>query len=329
MKHLKTGCLFVLGLLTLALCSCGPAQKPEPAPKAAPKVTIAIYNLLSHPILDDSVAGIKAGLAASGYGPERARIIEINANGDMAKLNAFAIELLRGKPDVIIPISTPVTQAVLKEAAPEQKVVFSTVTNPADVGMDKKPRNVTGVSDRVNYEANVDLIFQLFPQTKTIGVPYNAGERNSQFGIDQIKFLAEKRGVRLQLLTISSSQEVMDAVRSMLGKVDVIYVGSDNTVVSSMAGLTKIAYENKLPVIASDSGSVAEGALAAVSVDYKRLGRRAGELAAEILKTNKMPGDVEPIQFLGNSLLLNAKAARALGYEFPKAIKDKADKVFE
>jgi len=207
--------------------------------------------------------------------------------------------------------------------------VFSTVTNPSDVGMDKKPKNMTGVSDVVNYKANFDLIFKLFPKAKTIGIPYNAGERNSQFGIEEVKKLAEKRRIQLRLVAVSNSQEVVDAVRSLVGDVDVIYVGSDNTVVSAIGGLTKIAYERHIPVIASDSGSVREGALTAVSVDYEKLGRRAGNLVAEVLKTGKMPGEIEPVAFIGNTLILNLKAARTLGYEFPKELRARAVKVIE
>jgi putative ABC transport system substrate-binding protein len=218
---------------------------------------------------------------------------------------------------------------VVKEAPITQKIVFSTVTNPADVGMDKKPRNVTGVCDVVNYAANFDLIFDLFPKTKVVGIPYNAGERNSEFGIKQVKALAEKRGVKLHLVTVATSQEVVDAARSLLDSVDVIYVGSDNTVVSAIAGLVKVAYEKKIPVLASDSGSVEGGALAAVSVDYRKLGRCAGQLAADILRNGKIPGEVEPVPFLGDALILNLKAAKTLDYTFPKPLRERAAAIIQ
>lgn len=296
-------------------------------PAASDKPKVAIFNLLSHPILDDSIKGIKSALADEGYGPDAIQIIEVNANGEMDKLNAFANELLAANPDVIVPVSTPVTQAVFKEAQPTQKIIFSTVTNPDDVGMDQNPPNMTGVCDRVNYQANFDLIFELFPDTNTIGIIYNAGERNSQYGVEQAKQLAEQRSVKLQLVTVSQSQEVVDAARSLIGNVDVIYVGSDNTVVAAIAGLTRVAYGAKLPVIASDSGSVQDGALAAVSVDYEKLGRRAGESVAQVLRTGQMPEDRSPVLFLGDKLMLNEKAATQLGFEFPQAVRDRAQEI--
>jgi putative ABC transport system substrate-binding protein len=316
--HLAVGIL-TLGLLVVTLPSgCGRGN-------AKPKV--AIFNLQSHPILDDSIKGIKAELADEGFGPDRVEYIEVNANGDMNTLNAFSNELLTAHPNVIIPVSTPVTQAVAKEARPTQKIVFSTVTNPSDVGMDKEPANMTGVCDVVNYKANFDLIFELFPKTKRIGIIYNAGERNSQYGVEQIKPLAKKRSVELKLVTVSQSQEVIDAVRSLVGNVDVIYVGSDNTVVSAMGGLTQVAYGAKLPVVASDSGSVEEGALAAVSVDYEKLGRRVGKIVANILETDQMPSDTSPVMYLGDHLILNEKAAKRLNIDFTKDVLTRAKRI--
>ena len=320
----KTGIvLVVVGVVAAALVIFNSEKLPDTARK--PK--IAIFNLLSHPILNDSIKGIKAALAEEGFGAEDVQYLEVNANGEMDKLNAFAKELLAAQPDVIVPVSTPVTQAVFKEAPAMQKIVFSTVTNPSDVGMDGKPAHMTGVCDVVNYQASFDLIFEIAPNTKCIGIIYNAGERNSQYGVDRIKELATKRNVELQLVTVSQSQEVVDATKGLVGNVDVIYVGSDNTVVAAMAGVTRVAYESKIPVIASDSGSVTDGALAAVSVDYSNLGHRAGQIIAEILKSENMPADTSPVMFLGDKLMLNERAATKLAYQFPETLRARAEEI--
>lgn len=310
----------IVVLITLFNVFRGPSsEKPK----------IAIFNLLSHPILDDSITGIKLGLSEAGYTQDKIQLLEINANGEMDKLNAFAKEILSSNPDVIIPISTPVTQAVFNEANTKQKIIFSTVTNPSDVGMDEKPLNMTGVCDKVNYEANLELISQLFPDATTVGIIYNAGERNSEYGIQQIKILAPQKHFNIKLVTISRSDEVEDAAKGLVDLVDVFYVGSDNTVVGALPALLTIAYQKNIPVIASDSGSVEQGALAAVSVDYKLLGKRVGELVAQVLQNNKMPDDLEPIMFLGSSLILNLKSAEKIHYSFPETIKNKAESIIQ
>ena len=322
MHRQMTGRLIMSGGLLLILSAC--------ERKAAPIVpTVAIFNLLSHPILDQSVAGIKAGLARSGFADSLVHIVDVNANGEMDKIPAFARSLLASAPDVIVPVSTPVTQAVAKAASANQQIVFSTVTNPADVGMAGSPPNMTGVSDAVNYEANIALILELFPATKTIGMVYNPGEANSVYGIQQVQQIATGRGLTLRLATVSKSDEVAQATRTLAPKVDCFYVGSDNTVVSALAGLVKVALETRRPVIASDQGSVAEGALAAVSVDYTALGERVGEIVAEILRNKKKAGSIPHVRFLGNKLILNAKAATSMHFVFPDSTRARAAQVLQ
>lgn len=324
---------FRSALLAVLLFGCS-GESPAPSTPTAPappahKATVVIYNLLSHPILDGSIAGIKAGLTAEGFAPDQLEVREVSANGEMDKLNAIAREVVAGSPDVIIPVSTPVTQAVVAEASPTQAIVYSTVTNPNDVGMDKHPVNMTGVSDAVNYGANLDLIHELFPKARHIGIIYNPGEANSQYGVDQVKQLAPARGFDVQLATVSSSNEVAPAASLLVEKVDVIYIGSDNTVVGAIEGVLKVAEGRRVPVVASDSGSVEKGALAAVSVDYEKLGRAVAPIVGHVLRDGVKPGTIPPVTFLGDSLLLNRSAATKIQYEFPPAVLSRAARVIE
>lgn len=281
-------------------------------PKPAHVPVVAIINFVSYPILDDSILGIKDGLREEGFGEGAVRLIEVNANGEADKLGAYAREVMSAGADIIVPVSTPVAQAVIREAGDRQQIVFSTVTNPNDVGMDKKPRNVTGVSDAVNYGANLDLIRAAFPSATRVGVIYNPGERNSQFGIEALQRLAPEKGLTLQLAAVTRSEEVAAAAASLVGTIDVFYVGSDNLVVSSLAGLLKTAGEAGKPVIASDSGSVGQGALAAVSVDYKQVGRAVAHLVAEMLRSGRPAGDFPNVILQGERLLVNKAAAEKL-----------------
>ena len=296
--------------------------------KHQPKPTIAIMTYVSYPILDQSIHGIKESLRAHGYTTDTTQFYEVNANGQGDLVKTFATELLNKHPDVIIPVSTPVTEAVFHEALPTQAIIFSTVTNPSDVGMDKSPPNMTGVSDVVNYEANLDLIRELFPTAKTIGIIYNPGERNSQYGVQKVKELATQKGFQLLLVPVAQSSDISDAARSILGKIDVFYVGSDNTVASGIETLVSIASERHKAVIASDAGSVAKGALAAVSVDYEELGHKVGDIVAQVLQQKQQPGQIAAVRFVGNSLVLNTTAAEKLKMNFSESLVKRATKVY-
>ncbi|MGA2721523.1 MAG: ABC transporter substrate-binding protein [Bryobacteraceae bacterium] len=312
--------VFVL-IAGLLACDRGPAH------------TVTIFTLQPYPILDDSIRGIRQALQKQGFDSARLRITEVNANGQTNLLDGYAREILQAHPDVVVPVSTPVAKAVLKEAraqagsGPLQPIVFSTVTNPNDADMDKHPPNVTGVSDQVNYEANIALIRELFPKATRVGIIYNPSEANSQYGVDKIREIAKRENLTLRVITVGTATEVPDAARAILQTVDAVYVGSDNTVTSAMPGLVAVCTAAKLPVVASDSGSVENGAVAAVSVDYVALGESAGDIVARILKTKAAPGSIQNVLFFGKTLLLNERTAEKLGFTFPPAVKGRAAKV--
>ncbi len=309
---------FTLVLGLVAALACRPSSNVP---------TVAIYNLLSYPILDESIVGIKEGLATAGYGPDRVRLVEVNAGGEMDKVGAFAREILTTKPAIIIPVSTPVAQAVFKEASTGQQIVYSTVTNPSDIGMDGRPGNMTGVSDAVNYAGNIALIRELFPAARRIGMVYNPGERNSQFGVDEVRKIALAEGLELVVTTVSRSDEVATATAALVRKVDALYLGSDNTVAGALAAVLQEASRARVPVIASEDGSVDAGALAAVSVNYRALGRRVGAIVASLLESGRNAGTVPPEFFRGDALVLNAKAAAATGVIFPDSVLKRAARV--
>ena len=294
------------------------------APDSPQAQRIVIINLVSHPILNASIKGIREELETEGFTASKLEIKEINANGEMDKIPGIVNEVLATHPALIIPVSTPVAQTVTTAAAPTQNVVFSTVTNPSDVGMDKRPRNVTGVSDAINYEASLKLIREFLPRARKIGIVYNAGERNSQFGIEQVKAIAPKLGFEIRLTTVSNSQDVLEAAQAMVDSIDAFYVGSDNTVAAAISSLVAVGRERKIPVFASDSGSVEQGAIAAVSVDYEALGHKAGAIVATILKTHEPAGDIPVVTYKGDVVVVNPKAARAFNTSIPASVSSRA-----
>jgi putative tryptophan/tyrosine transport system substrate-binding protein len=298
--------------LVVPLSGCGRDQ--------APKAKVVILTPVPFDILDASIAGIKKGLAAEGYGPEKIELKEINAGGQMQMLAGYARQIIASHPDVIVPVSTPATEAVVAVAPSNQNVVFSTVTDPTKAKVPHAPSNITGVSDVVNYAANVSLLQELFPQAKRIGTIYNPGDDAAVFGLEHIKPLLASRGLRLTAVAASDSNEAVVAARSLVGNIDVLLIGSDSTAASAMPGISAVASRAKVPVIASDAGSVRNGALAAVSVDYEKLGVAGAHLIAQVLRSGKSAGQIPRIGFTGDTLILNTATADAMGYHFPPAV---------
>ena len=284
---------------------------------------VVIVNLLTYPILDDSISGIEQSLEAN-FDSDEINISILNANGDMALIPGMTNEIIARAPDLIIPVSTPIASSVISAAPETQNIVFSTVTNPDDIGYSKTMRNVTGVSDSVNYSANLDLILELFPNAKTIGIIYNPTEQNSLNGTNIMREILKDKNLEVRLATVSNSSEVASAATLIKDQVDVLFVGPDNTVVSAMPSIVNVF--NK-PIIASDEGSVKDGALAAISVDYTALGNAVGEISTQILNGKKV-ADIDNIFFEGNALILNMKSAESLNFVFPANIESQAAKKY-
>jgi ABC-type uncharacterized transport system substrate-binding protein len=284
---------------------------------------VVIVNLLTYPILDDSVSGIKQSLAAN-FDSDEINITTLNANGDMALIPAMTNEIIAQAPDLIIPVSTPIASAVVSAAPQTQQIVFSTVTNPEDIGYSKTLSNVTGVSDSVNYSANLDLIVELFPEAKTIGIIYNPTEQNSLNGTNIMRDIVTEKNLEVRLATVSNSSDVASAAILLKDQVDVLFVGPDNTVVSAMPSISNVFTK---PIIASDEGSVKEGALAAISVDYTALGNAVGEISTQILNGKKV-AEIDNIFFEGNALIINMKSAESLNFVFPANIETRAAKKY-
>ena len=148
-------------------------------------------------------------------------------------------------------------------------------------------------------------------------VIYSTSEVNSKVQVDSLKEYAKTKGWEVIEKGISASSEVNQAITSVVGKADVLYVPTDNLVVSSMPIIAKVANENKLPIIASDEGSVTSGALACGGVDYYQLGYKTGEMAVQILKGEKQPSDLAVETMDEPVITMNEDTMKTLGIEKP------------
>jgi len=199
-------------------------------------------------------------------------------------------------------------------------VIFTAVTDPVGaklVADPKKPGgNVTGVTDLSPIAQHLDLIARITPNAKRIGVIYNPGEANSVTLVGLVKEHAPAHGMTIVEAAAPRSNDVLAAARSLVGKVDAVYVPTDNTVVSALEGVIKTGIENKLPIYAGDTDSVPRGAIAALGFNYYDVGRQTGKIVARVLKGEK-PGDIAVEGIEKTELAVNPKSAEAMGVTLP------------
>ncbi|MFH0915043.1 MAG: ABC transporter substrate-binding protein [bacterium] len=329
------GVLVVTMVLGFVGAGCGGSTtttEASTATTAAGKTyTIGVTQIVTHPALDSVVEGFVEALAEAGFVEgKNVTYDRQNAQGEMANATSIAQKFVGDKVDLILSVATPTSQAAVK-ATTSIPIVFAAVTDPVAAGLvtnaEAPEANVTGVSDMLPIQPHLDLIMQLVPQAKTIGLLYNAGETNSVTLVEKEKTAAAAMGLEVVEATAASSSEVLAAAQSLVGRVDVISVLTDNTVVSALESVVKVCQENKIPLITGDIDSVQRGSVAAYAFDYKDHGRQAGLIAVQVLQGT--PISSIPVEYAQNlQLAINVAAAAAMGVTIPEELKAKANTTF-
>lgn len=294
-------------------------------------VKVGVLQLVSHPSLDQIYKGIQDGLAEEGYKGDQIKIDFMNAEGDQSKVATMSKQLVANDNDVLVGIATPAAQG-LAAATQDKPIVMGAVTDPVGANLVKdlkKPGgNITGVSDHNPAQQQLDLIKQLTPDVKTIGVLYSSSEDNSKTQVEEFKALAEKAGYKVEEYSVPSTNEIASTVNVMTGKVDAIWVPIDNTIASAFSTVVSSNKDAKKPIYPSAAAMVEEGGLASVVVDQYDLGVATGKMAAKMLKGEK-PGDT-PVQiFNTGKSVINKKNAQELGINLPQDVLKDAGQVIE
>ncbi len=299
---------------------------------AAGPVRIGIVQFVEHPALDAFRLGFVQALEDSGHGLGTDIILDYhNAQGDFIVARTIAEKFVQDKVDLIFAIATGPVQAAaaLTDTIP---IVFAGVRDPVGAGVvesfERPGGNITGTSHWTPVSEQIKLVLEIMPNARRIGILYNAGELNSVIQVDEARQWAARYGLTLVERTVVSTNDVRQAAESLVGNVDVIFLPTDNTVVSALESVLFVAERFRLPVIASDIASAQRGVAAAYGVDEVKLGRQAGQMALRILFEGAEPATmpVEIQQVL--DLAVNEDAARRMGLTIPPEVIERASHRF-
>ena len=327
MKRLKTlASAVVAGTLALALAACGgngattdTTDEGSSTAEAATGSTykIGVLQLTEHAALDASNEGFVAALDDAGIDYE---IDQQNAQNDQSACQTIASKLVNDGDDLILTIGTPAAQAVAS-ATSDIPIIGTAITDFAESGLvadnEAPGGNVTGSSDLTPVADQIDLLQQLVPDAKTVGLLYCTAESNSEVQIAMAEEALDEAGIAHERYTVSSSNEIQQVVESRVGKVDAVYTPTDNTIAAGMATVSMVANENGLPVIVGCDTMVEDGGLASYSINYYDLGYKAGEMAVEILTEGADPAEM-PIEYLAAEdcqLIANQATADEVGID--------------
>lgn len=321
MKRIAVLLLVVL----VALTGCGgqnnsTKETSSGNEKESKTVKIGVTQIVEHPSLDAAFEGFKKALEDGGFkeGENVNYDVQI-AQGDMNNNQTIANNFVSDQVDLIFANSTPSAQSALN-VTKDIPIIFTSVTDPVGANlvpsMDEAGGNITGTTD-THPEAINKMIQFIDEQTdaQSVGLIYNSGEQNSVAQIEKVKEAAKNTDLKFSEASVSTSAEVKQAAESLVGKADVFYIVTDNTVVSAIESVVSVANDNKIPVFAGELDSLKRGCFAAYGFDYYDIGYEAGQMAVSVLKGEKNIKDIQPQYPQNLKLVINKTAAENQGIE--------------
>jgi putative tryptophan/tyrosine transport system substrate-binding protein len=295
--------------------------------------SISVNQFVEHPALDAVLQGMQDYLGENNVD---VKFNVHNAQANMSTANQIAQQMIGEKADLLVAIATPSSQAcaqALKKAPADLKrpLLFTAVTDPVAAGLvdnlEKPGGMITGVSDLLPVKKHLEMVFEFKPGIKRLGVMYNAGEANSKTIVASINKLSSEMGFEVVEATAAKTADVYQAAKSLVGRVDTVFIPTDNTIISALESVIKIGIQNKLPIFAADVNSVERGAVAAMGFDYYKHGYQTGAMVEKILK-GASPANI-PVEFQKElQLQINAVYSEKMGITPPQTLLDKATKVY-
>ncbi len=322
---MKKSIIFVLFLLLTAglLVGCNDEETHN----------IGIIQVMEHDALDAARLGFIDALKENGYEDGNNIIIDYqNAQNSRDTLTTISQKFVNDKKDLVLAIATSSAQAIAQQTS-TIPIVVTAVTDLISAGLvesyENPGGNVTGTTDMNPIKEQLALIKEIDPTVKVVGIIYNTGEANSEVQVEIAESYAQELGLKFELAGITNTSEVKQAADSLATKVDAFYIPTDNTVVSSLDAILTVAEANKIPVIAGESNTVRNGAIATFGLDYYKLGFQTGEMAIKILKGEATPSEIPVESQKDMTLTINKSAAERMGATIPQSLLDRADEIVE
>lgn len=284
-------------------------------------INIGVVQYVEHEALDAVLKGFQETLDNSEYG-DRIEWDINNASGDQSSLQSLSEKVARDN-DVIFAIATPAAQT-LAAVEQEKPIFIAAVTDPVEAGLAESlevpGKNITGTSDMAPIEEQVDLLVRNFPDVETVGLIYNSSEVNSQVQAEAAIELLEAQGLKTEVQTVTGTNDIAQAMNAIVGKVDAMFMVTDNTIDSAISLVGDIAKEAGIPTIGSSDSVVRTNGLATLSNSYEDYGIQTAEMVIRMLDEDLDVSEM-PIE-LGKDfqIVVNEDFAEAIGLD-PSSIK--------
>ncbi len=276
--------------------------------------TVAVVQQMDHSSLDEIRTAIVAQLNA--LAEEKGITItveEYNGQNDSSVLNQIGAQVVSDGVDMIIPIATTAAQCMVTAAdGTNIPIVYAAISDPESVGLTGMD-TVTGTSDALNTAFILDMMLAVQPDVKTVGLLYSNSEANSATPIAQAKAYLEEKGIAYLEKTGNTTDEIVSAASSLVGRVEAVFTPTDNTVMGAEGAVAEILNGAGIAHYAGADSFVLSGAFATCGVNYTELGTKTADMAVEILQGGEIP---EFHVMDGGIITVNTETAEVLGLDY-------------
>ena len=285
---------------------------------------ISVVQIVSHPSLDTIRDSFSDEMEALGYvDGENIELEYYDAGNNSSTLESILSTVSGDGTDVIMAIATPTAQGAANYAE-DIPVVFAAVSDPIGSGLttalENPDKNITGTMDDIQVDQILDAALTIDPDMKRLGIIYNASEANSVTNIEKAKAFCEEHDIELQEVTITSTNDVPQAVTTLAASCDAIFSPNDNTVASAMSAGAQTAIEEGIPYYVGADSMVSDGGLLTVGIDYEELGRETARMVDQVLQGTSI-ADIPVKEFKTDlSIYVNEDTLTSLGITLPDTI---------
>lgn len=323
LTRLSSCCALIVTALAATSCARSPAPENQ--------LRLGLFLYADQTAINASRDGfldyVRENADVYGRNPE---IVERNVGGNATNLAAYADYFATERFDLVVALGTPCAK-ILAERDHRNKAVFAAPPDARLVGILQDPLRPGGMVTGVTYwppvARTLEVMRELLPGAKRVGVLHNPAEANSRLVVGEFSKLAESQGWVVVAKPVNDSSEVASAVEAVIDGVDVIFTPNDNTVHTAFATVAERAAQRRKPIVSVDRGSVVGGALVGIGGDYEEIGRIVGELGAELLR-GADPATT-PVREAASAtrVYLNPRVAEQLGVVVPGSLRPAVEMV--
>lgn len=316
-------------LLTLAACASTAAPSENQGPSAETPVSgetaegktyvVGICQLAQHVALDAATQGFKDALVEE-LG-DAVTFEEQNASGDIPTCSTICTGFAASNVDLILANATPALQAAV--SATQTIPILGTAVTEYGVALDIEDfngtvgGNVSGTSDLAPLDQQAQMLLELVPDAKTVGILYCSAEPNSVYQSDVVKQYLENAGLTVNVYTFADSNDVSTVTATACAECDALYIPTDNTAASCTEAINNVAEPAGIPIVTGEEGLCKGCGIATLSIDYYELGKTTGAMAAKIL-TGEANVSEMPIEYYQNPVKkYDVARCEALGITVP------------